>query len=85
LTWAPLVQRIVRGGLYATLLGFSLAICRRLSGIDELRRAFASLTRPERVFLVIGSAVIAGCFFAGQSIGYRGVYFLLVVSNDIRN
>jgi hypothetical protein len=78
-TWAPLAQRIVTGGLYATLLGFSLAICRQLSGIDQLRRALASLTRPERVFLVIGSAVIAGCFFAGQSIGYRGVYFLLVM------
>jgi hypothetical protein len=77
--WAPLVQRIVTGGLYATLLGFSLAICRSLSGIDELRRALALLTRPERVFLVIGSAVIAGCFFVGQSIGYRGVYFLLVI------
>jgi len=79
LTWAPLVQRIVTGGLYATLLGFSLAVCRRLSGNDQLRRALASLKRPERVFLVIGSAVIAGCFFAGQSIGYRGVYFLLVM------
>ena len=78
-TWASLVQRIVTGGLYATLLGSSLAICRRLSGIDQLRRALASLTRPERVLLVIGSAVIAGCFFAGQSIGYRGVYFLLVM------
>jgi hypothetical protein len=77
--WAPLVQRIVTGGLYATLLGFSLAICRQLSGNDQLRRALASLERPERVFLVIGSAVIAGCFFAGQSIGYRGVYFLLVM------
>jgi hypothetical protein len=78
-TWAPLVQRIVTGGLYAILLGFGLTICRRLSGIDQLRPALASLTRPERVFLVIGSAVIAGCFFAGQSIGYRGVYFLLVM------
>jgi hypothetical protein len=43
-----LVQRIVTGGLYATLLDFSLAICRRLSGMDQLRRALASLTRPER-------------------------------------
>jgi hypothetical protein len=78
-TWAPLVQRIVTGGLYAILLGASLAICRRLAAVDELWRALASLTRSERVFLVIGSAVIAGCFFAGQSIGYRGVYFLLVM------
>jgi len=28
---------------------------------------------------VIGSAVIAGCFFAGQSIGYRGIFLLLVM------
>jgi hypothetical protein len=83
-TWAPMVQGIVTGGLYATLLGFSLAICRRLSGTDQLRRALASLTPPERVFLVIGSAVIAGCFFAGQSIGYRGVYFLLVMPGLLR-
>ena len=29
--------------------------------------------------MVIGSAVIAGCFFAGQSIGYRGIFLLLVM------
>jgi hypothetical protein len=77
--WAPMAQRIVTGGLYAVLLGFSLAICRRLSTSDQLRRALTSLKHPERVFLVIGSAVIAGCFFAGQSIGYRGVYLLLMM------
>ena len=78
-SWAPLVQRSVAGGLYAILVGFSIAICRRLLGSVELRGALASLIRSERLFLVIGSAVIAGCFFAGQSVGYRGVYFLLVM------
>jgi hypothetical protein len=29
--------------------------------------------------LVIGCAVIVGCFFAGQSIGYRGVFLLMVI------
>jgi hypothetical protein len=29
--------------------------------------------------MVIGSAVIAGCFFAGQSIGYSGIFLLLVI------
>jgi hypothetical protein len=77
--WAPLVQRIVAGGLYAILVGSSVAICRRLLSFGELRGALASLTRLDRLFLVIGSAVIAGCFFAGQSIGYRGVFFLLVM------
>jgi hypothetical protein len=78
-SWAPLAQCIVAGGLYAILVGSSVAICRRLLSSGELRVALASLTRPERLFLVIGSAVIAGCFFAGQSVGYRGVYFLLVM------
>ena len=77
--WALLAQCIVAGGLYATLVGSSVTICRRLLSSSELRVVLASLTRPERLFLVIGSAVITGCFFAGQSVGYRGVYFLLVM------
>jgi hypothetical protein len=77
--WAPLVRSIVAGGLYAMLVGSAATICRRLLGLAEFRAALASLTRPERLFLVIGSAVIAGCFFAGQSIGYRGVFFLTVM------
>jgi len=93
--WAPLVQRIVAGGLYAILVGSSIAISRGLLGSRELRGALTSLGRPERLFLVIGSAALAGCFFAGQSVGYRGVYFLLVMpgllaisrrsSRDVRN
>jgi hypothetical protein len=78
-TWAPLAQGVVTGGLYAILVSISITISRRLLNFNELRLALASLTQPERIFLVIGSAVVAGCFFAGQSIGYRGVYFLLVM------
>jgi hypothetical protein len=78
-SWAPLAQRIVAGGLYAILVGISITICRRLLSFDELRATLASLAQSERLFLVIGSSVIAGCFFAGQSIGYRGVYFLMVM------
>ena len=76
---APLAQRIVAGGLYAMLVGISVTICRRLLSFAELRSALALLTPFERIFRVIGSAVISGCFFAGQSIGYRGVYFLMVM------
>jgi hypothetical protein len=78
-SWGPVVQRVVAGGIYATLVGISVTICRRLLSFSELRAALASLDSRERNFLVMGSAVIAGCFFAGQSTGYRGVYFLLVM------
>jgi hypothetical protein len=66
-------------GLYASLIGVVLAICRRLLRLPELRAAIAKLPDGERVFMVTGSAVIAGCFFAGQSIGYRGIFLLLVM------
>jgi hypothetical protein len=91
---APL-GNIITFGLYAALVAACVAICRRLLHFADLRAALASLPDRERVLLVIGSAVIVGCFFAGQSIGYRGVFFLLVMpglltmsrspSRDVRN
>lgn len=73
------VGSITTGGLYAALVAACIARCRRLLRCEELCAALASLPRLDRVLLVIGSAVIAGCFFAGQSIGYRGVFLLLVI------
>ena len=78
-TASPLVERVAATGLYAALVGACLAICWRLLRFGELCAALASLSGLERVLLVIGSAVIVGCFFAGQSVGYRGVFLLLVV------
>src|SRR6516162_4067513 len=78
-TASPLVERVAARGLYAALVGACLAICWRLLRFGELCAALASLSGLERVLLVIGSAVIVGCFFAGQSVGYRGVFLLLVV------
>jgi hypothetical protein len=75
---APLAS-IVTGGLYAALVAACIALCRRLLRFEELRVALASLPCLEQVLLVIGSAVMVGCFFVGQSIGYRGVFFLLVM------
>jgi len=50
-----------------------------LLDLSEFRAALASLPRLERILLVIGSAVITGCLFAGQSVGYRGVFLLLAM------
>jgi len=76
---SPLVGGITAGGLYAILVGACITIWRRLLHFAELRAALAALPHLERVLLVIGSAIIVGCFFAGQSIGYRGVFLLLVM------
>jgi hypothetical protein len=77
--YARLVGATTKAGLYAILVGACLAICRRLLCFTELRAGLASLPRADRVLLVIGSAVMTGCFFAGQSIGYRGIFLLLIL------
>ena len=76
---AAAVGWVVTIALYAGLLGAALATCRRLWRMPGLHAAIAVLPGRERILLVIGSAVIAGCFFAGQSIGYRGIFLLLVM------
>ena len=50
-----------------------------LLDLSEFRAALASLPGLERILPVIGSAVITGCFFAGQRVGYRGVFLLLAM------
>ena len=43
------------------------------------RRAFAALPRRDAIFLLLGAAIICGCFFAVQNIVYRGVFMLLTL------
>ncbi len=76
---AGLAERLLGLLAYAFLLGAFIAICRRLLRWQEFRDGLGRLAERERVLLVTGSSIIAGCFFAGQSVGYRGVYFLLVL------
>ncbi len=65
--------------VYAALALAAASLCWRMLRRTTLRAALAALTPSESIFLVIGSLLIAGCFFAGQSIGYRGIYLLFVL------
>jgi hypothetical protein len=51
-----------------------------LSRNHGLERSFSRLAEHDRMFLSLGSALIVGCFFTGQSIEYRGVYLIMVVA-----
>lgn len=64
---------------YFGLLGVSLFVSRRELTAGGLHQAFAALASRHRIFLVAGSAIMVGCFFAGQSIYYRAVFFLLAL------
>ncbi|HUZ32958.1 MAG TPA: hypothetical protein VMV19_12770 [Xanthobacteraceae bacterium] len=50
-----------------------------LSHWIPLRRAVAELAPFDAALLLFGAALFVGCFFAGQSVGYRGVHLLLVI------
>src|SRR5437764_300227 len=54
--------------LYGLLALSSTLICQRLLTRTALRPTFSRIVGYERIFLVVGSALIVGCFFAGQSI-----------------
>jgi len=66
-------------GLYGLLVLGGALICRRILINTTIRSTLSQICDCERIFLVIGSALIVGCFFAGQSIGYRGVFLLFIL------
>jgi len=64
---------------YALLLIGMCLVCRRLLDTSKLQRATSDLPPAEKTFAITGSLVIVGCFFAGQSIAYRGIYLLMAL------
>jgi hypothetical protein len=69
--------------LAATFLAFLIAgivvICRRFTVDGQLSAAMTALADRERSLLVLGSALICGCFFAGQNVWYRAIFLLLAL------
>ena len=45
----------------------------------DLQIALTRLPDAERTFLLIGAALISGCFFAGSNFGYRGIHLLFTL------
>ena len=74
-----LSARSVAVALYAVILLACAANVIRMVRPADMRQALSKLTVPEAMFLVLGSVLIIGCFFAGQNVGYRGIFLLLVL------
>src|SRR5262249_24149701 len=45
----------------------------------HLQSAFTYLPTRRADFLVVGAALVCGCFFAGQSVIYKGIFLLLAL------
>jgi hypothetical protein len=55
-----------------------------LSERHSVRAAFAALPIREGGLLTVGAVLVCGCFFVGQSVGYRGIFLLLVLPGLLR-
>jgi hypothetical protein len=51
----------------------------RLWRASDIPAALDRLDEPRRLALLAGALLLVGCFFAGQSVGYRGIFLLLVL------
>src|SRR5215472_1719242 len=65
--------------LYLMLMALGGIVCWAVLRSGRLRASLARLAPDEHIFLVIGSVLLVGCFFAGQNLGYRGIFFLFVL------
>ena len=72
-------RELIADAILATLLLIGAAISWLILRSADFRQAFSSLAPEESIFLVIGSVLIVGCFFAGQSTSYRGIFLLLAI------
>ena len=70
----------VRVASFVLLLAWCGTQALRVSRNAGLGEAFVRMAEREKLLLTLGAALIAGCFFTGQSIGYRGMYLLFVVA-----
>lgn len=66
---------VVWSALLALTLALALATFLLLAG----RHEFVQFAPLESALFLFGAVVICGCFFAGQSVGYRGIFLLFPV------
>ena len=73
-------NRLVKLLTWATLLPAAAALATAWVRNAALRQAFAALPPTDEITLVLGSVLVAGCFFTGQSVGYRGIDLIFVAA-----
>jgi hypothetical protein len=79
LALAAAAPQVGAAAFYFLLLLAAAFFCGALLRDAAWRDAQRNLDPPGKIFLVIGCALVAGCFFAGQSIDYRGIFFLFAL------
>jgi hypothetical protein len=74
----PRLAGVVKVSTFAALFLAMTGLFFRMVGSD-FRLALARLPKPEKMFLLIGAALISGCFLTGSNVGYRGIHLLFTL------
>lgn len=74
--------RLIAASLLAALS--TVAVARMVRTIRLLEREHIDCDDAEARWLAIGAMLVTACFFAGQNINYRGIYFLLILPGLVR-
>lgn len=75
---APGAKRAAHFAEFVAVLiagGYAYATAR----LGDIRAAMQSLPQRDRNLMLIGCALIVGCFFTAQNAPYRGIYFLFIL------
>ena len=70
------VALVARLGLTVMIARWAWALAHR----PGLREGFARLDERQQDWVVAGALVITGCYVMGQSVAYRGIYLMIVLS-----
>jgi hypothetical protein len=73
---ADSLARIAELAFASLAAGYAYAIARR----GDIRGAAQSLPSRDRNLMLIGGALILGCFFTAENAPYRDIYFLFILS-----
>jgi hypothetical protein len=56
-----------------------IAFAVTIATYEDLQQGLELISERSRAFLLVGGALLVGCFFAAQNGAYRGIYFLFVL------
>ena len=73
------LPRMIAAIVASLLLASTLVVALRFARRDDLATGLTAI--PDRAYrlLLMGGVLVVGCFFAGQNVGYRGVFLLLIL------
>lgn len=74
---APFLPGIAELGFVSLAAGYACVVARR----GDFRGAVEALPPRHRHLMLIGCALILGCFFTAENAPYRAIYFLFVLSS----